>query len=101
MKKFLFSFKAVFYLVKKYAWLVFGGIIFAVVVIFLNKKKNEAINNISEKISREQVNFDIEVSKIRADTNEKINELEDIKKVDDNSERLKKLAAFLTNEFNK
>ena len=31
----------------------------------------------------------------------KINELEDIKKVDDNSERLKKLAAFLTNEFNK
>ena len=91
----------------KYAVIVVPGV-FVLVVIFLLKSKNrdgkeqgksedlqDAVVDIKEKLAEVNMETAIKVSAAKAKDEVKVQELKEIKKIDDRKERLNRLAAMM------
>jgi hypothetical protein len=87
-------------------WWIFVSLIFGVVVALYfafrkteKKKEISILENVKEKVKKQETDTKIELAKVKADTGKKIEQLEKIKKIGDNKNRADALADFLSREF--
>lgn len=89
--------------VRKYWWTLVAGVAMVLGVVlggmFGGKKKDEDVPSFAdmakEEIAAVQEEIDVEKAKVKAETEEKLAELDRIERMKDDEERRKQLASFL------
>jgi hypothetical protein len=102
MKKIWYAIKSFWHFFVKH-WYIFLSLITGIIVFIIVRSKKDRVNakgkiskRVEKRIEKEETSARIEIEKIKAKTDKKIEELNDIKKESDEEKRLEALANFLS-----